>query len=756
MKHINDIFRLGEGWDSQNFNLHNHTTFSDGENTVDDLCELANTNTVTHLSITDHDSIDAYTKGDAIDIWEDSGLEMIPWVEATLKTQDDTKKVVHMLLYFDRKLITDKQFIKDISDTIGRVRSDEVMKERIKAYNSDLGINLSIEDFEKLRDKWGFPWYSRWKTAKLFKNVIREKYPDIALGDLSKVISPKREDYIQPWLEVSEMLYLKNKYDLSNVLAHPFRNKIVSLDEIKELIGNLTELWELDGLETYYPWHTREEERTLKDFNTRLYTWGSDTHTKSGKWSFMNMNISNILNKDFERLSRKWDLWVMVGRMNPPHIGHIRVIKKAIKENGRLIFFLWSANKQDKKNPFSCEDRFLFLETYFKQEIEREELIIQGLDDVGDYPKWVKSLWSKVKSHYPCFKWKVNIYWWDLKQDRSIEAISDHLEDFPFDQDKVSFREIPREDFWVNHNGKHYEVSSTALRFALEEKDFELAKKLMPREIADLVLTKWKEIVDESFWKKMFFLYPPKKDKQGSIHRNYHSGNKIKQKIDRHFHPKHIVDEVKRSDVIVPVWWDGTLLYAIKQYWYLWKPFYPIASGTKNFIPAQFTHPYQLLTEDKEVFTFTLLEASFYSKNGELISQEFALNDVYLEVEQGTVGTLTIKWDEYPKRIVRWNGLIVSTPIWSTAYNKNAWGNILPLENNVLSVTDIASEKGISDVVNANQTFVIKKGLRSWNFAAYADGTRIDNIHRVVIKNSQKQVQVILPKDNNFRKNRYR
>jgi hypothetical protein len=29
----------------------------------------------------------------------------------------------------------------------------------------------------------------------------------------------------------------------------------------------------------------------------------------------------------------------------------------------------------------------------------------------------------------------------------AITAISDHLKDFPFDQDKVTFREIPREDF---------------------------------------------------------------------------------------------------------------------------------------------------------------------------------------------------------------------------------------------------------------------------------------------------------------------
>jgi len=71
---------------------------------------------------------------------------------------------------------------------------------------------------------------------KLFKNVIQEKYKSGVPENLLEVISPKREDYIQPGLEMSEMLYLKNKYDLSNVLAHPFRNKIVPLDEMKVLI----------------------------------------------------------------------------------------------------------------------------------------------------------------------------------------------------------------------------------------------------------------------------------------------------------------------------------------------------------------------------------------------------------------------------------------------------------------------------------------------------------------------------------------
>jgi predicted metal-dependent phosphoesterase TrpH len=59
---MNDIFCIGKTSDSQNFNLHNHTTFSDGVYTVKELCQQASVNTITNFSITDHDTIDAYTK----------------------------------------------------------------------------------------------------------------------------------------------------------------------------------------------------------------------------------------------------------------------------------------------------------------------------------------------------------------------------------------------------------------------------------------------------------------------------------------------------------------------------------------------------------------------------------------------------------------------------------------------------------------------------------------------------------------------
>ena len=72
----------------------------------------------------------------------------------------------------------------------------------------------------------------------------------------------------------------------------------------------------------------------------------------------------------------------MVGRMNPPHIGHIRVIKNALKENSQVILLLGSADVIDDKNIFTHVEKILFFETYFSDEIRSSKLIIDRIDDV--------------------------------------------------------------------------------------------------------------------------------------------------------------------------------------------------------------------------------------------------------------------------------------------------------------------------------------------------------------------------------------
>lgn len=544
------------------------------------------------------------------------------------------------------------------------------------------------------------------------------------------------------WTDLTDILYLRNRYDIASIISNPFEENMTE-SEIKAFIETMVSKWEMDG---FYS-NMKHNNQIPNWYEVPIFIW-SEENNANNDISF----TSNIENRDFEYLSRKWDLWVMIWRLNPPHIGHIRVIKKAIRENAKLLLFLWSANKLDEKNPFSANERLFFLNFYFKDEIKSGKLTIGTLNDVWDYQKWVTNLWIEISSIFPDFKWKINIYWWNMKADMAINAISQYQDNLWLEN--INYREIEREDFFINHNWEKIEISATSVRNALNTWNDELAKKLMNNELSDLVINKWKEKNEQLISKKLFFIFTPEYDKDGNIHRNFKKSEIIKKQVNSDFDQNNIVDDINESDIIVVVWWDGSLLWAIKQYAHLWKAFYPVAAWTKNFIPSNFIHPYQILTEESEILEFPLLDVQFFDDKSKILSQEIALNDVYLNVESGTMWILMIEWNDYPSRIIEWDWIIVSTPIWSTAYTKKAGGNVLPLNNDVLSITDIASSNNISHIVDWNQEITID--VIRWDFIAHADSYEQKWVYKVKIWKSDKTVKIIFPVWEEFRLNRYK
>ena len=669
MKHLREIFKIWQ-WDNAsdtNYSLRNYTDYSVWTQSIRDLYQLAVSNIVSHLSITDKSTIKAYTQGRAMNIWEWFWFHMIPWLETLVKISETTNLNVNMLLYFSERLLKDKKFIKDINDAI---------------------------------EMWKFNW----------------------------------------WTDLSDILYLKSRYDIASIISDPFEDEL-SNAEMKIFLETMVSKLEIDWF-----YSNKKINRAIPNWYEVPIFIGNEESSSDIK------TTSSIENNDFEILSRKWDLWVMIWRLNPPHIGHVKLIKKALKENSKLFLFLWSANKLDEKNPFSSKDRLFFLNFYFKQEIESWKLILWTLDDVWNYEKWVWNLWAKIWEKFPEFTWKVNIYGWNMAEDIAIKAIKQFEDSLSLKN--IAYREIWRGDFSVNHNWEKIEISATAVRKALSDWNYELAKKLMNDEIGDLVIHKWKEKNNLLKEKKLFFIYTPEHDRDWNIHRNYKKSEKIKNQVLSDFNQDNIVSDISDADIIIPIWWDWSLLWAIKEYWYLWKPFYPIAAWTKNFIPSNFTHPYQILTEDSEILEFPMLEVWFYDDKWNLLSEQLALNDVYLNVESWTMWKLMISWDDYLSRIIEWDWIIISTPIGSTAYTKNSWWNVLPLNNDVLSITDINSSWHISHIVSAKQNLVID--IIRWKFIAHADSFEQKWVYQIRIKKSEKIAKIIFPVWEEFRLNRYK
>jgi len=88
-------------------------------------------------------------------------------------------------------------------------------------------------------------------------------------------------------------------------------------------------------------------------------------------------------------------LGLIVGRFQLLHLGHIEVIKEALKHCKRVILFVGSSQEDHtKKNPFTYEERVANLRRVFKT----KKLIILPLPDagIGNNSLWGAYILSKV------------------------------------------------------------------------------------------------------------------------------------------------------------------------------------------------------------------------------------------------------------------------------------------------------------------------------------------------------------------------
>jgi nicotinamide-nucleotide adenylyltransferase len=88
---------------------------------------------------------------------------------------------------------------------------------------------------------------------------------------------------------------------------------------------------------------------------------------------------------------------LFIGRFQPLHIGHLKVIKWILKKYDKIIIVIGSSQESNSdKNPFSAKKRREMIDKTLKAEnIEKYEII--EIPDVHDDEVWVKSILEKAK-----------------------------------------------------------------------------------------------------------------------------------------------------------------------------------------------------------------------------------------------------------------------------------------------------------------------------------------------------------------------
>lgn len=288
------------------YDLHLHSSYSDGENTPEDILRCAMKTGVRGIAITDHNGISPEIKQIKTFI-ADFDIDFLEGIEISSQMSPRHKNLnLHILGYssnFDIKKIN-----RNLRKTI--IGYENRAKQIIKKCNK-LGIPIN---YNKLKKQNNELYVSRNTIAK---EIL--KYRKITLKEALKIafIDEKENWFLSPFQVIS----LINKSGGIPILAHPGKLIPQLLERhSKSILEQLIDCG-LQGIEAFYPSHTQSETNKLLNLANKynlLVTGGTDYHGLS-RPPYQDIGSVGVSYAEFSRLKEK-----LLGRHKYSTISHLK------------------------------------------------------------------------------------------------------------------------------------------------------------------------------------------------------------------------------------------------------------------------------------------------------------------------------------------------------------------------------------------------------------------------------------------------
>jgi len=196
-------------------------------------------------------------------------------------------------------------------------------------------------------------------------------------------------------------------------------------------------------------------------------------------------------------------------------------------------------------------------------------------------------------------------------------------------------------------------------------------------------------------------------------------------------------------NITVVIGGDGFMLQTIKKNTKSEKLFYGINSGNYGFLMNKFSLKTTIksLSKAKKIIISPL---DMIVRNNKNQTKKFlAINEVSILRQSRQAASLSVKYGSISiiKKLVS-DGILVSTPAGSTAYNLSVHGPILSLNSKKLSIAPISPfrpRRWRGKVVSNKSKIVIKNLNPSKRpISAVADNIEVRNAKKIIIKTNQK------------------
>ena len=212
--------------------------------------------------------------------------------------------------------------------------------------------------------------------------------------------------------------------------------------------------------------------------------------------------------------------------------------------------------------------------------------------------------------------------------------------------------------------------------------------------------------------------------------------NFLKKKLGNYSIPK--------SNLIIVIGGDGFMLGSLKKYYKYKKKFYGINSGNYGFLMNKFSakHTIKNLSKSGRVVSISPLEMTVKNKSN-IIKKSIAINEVSILRQSRQAASLSILngSKKIIKRLVS-DGVLVSTPAGSTAYNLSVHGPILSIDSKKLAISPISPfrpRRWKGKIISDKSKIIIKNlNPKKRPISAVADNVEVRNAKYISIKTNKK------------------
>ena len=217
-------------------------------------------------------------------------------------------------------------------------------------------------------------------------------------------------------------------------------------------------------------------------------------------------------------------------------------------------------------------------------------------------------------------------------------------------------------------------------------------------------------------------------------------------------------NKVKRSNITIVIGGDGFMLQTLKKYRKSKKFFYGVNSGNYGFLMNKFSSKNIISNLNKaKMINISPLEMDVRNNKNQT-KKHIAINEVSILRQSRQAASLSIYYGskQIIKKLVS-DGVLVSTPAGSTAYNLSVHGPILSLNSKKLSISPISpfrprrwKGKIVSDKIKIN---IKNLNPKKRPISAVADNVEVRNAKNIVVKTNQKiKFNLLYDKNNSLQK----